>query len=133
MKQLLSRFSFFLLFLSLFLLNTKVSLAADPVAWSGRCVGGPNNDVATIQGFECLFYNILQVIVYFAGITFFIMFISGGFQYLFSSQDPKKVAAASSTLTMSIIGVVGIIISWFILRFITNFTGVNVVDFIIPG
>lgn len=133
MKQLFRRFSSFFLFLSLFLLNTKVSLAADPAAWSGRCVGGPNSDVATIQGLECLFYNLLQVIVYFAGIAFFIMFITGGFQYLFSSQDPKKVAAASSTLTMSIIGIFGIIASWFILRFITNFTGVNVIDFIIPG
>lgn len=133
MKSLFSRFSSLLLFLSLFVLNTKVSLAADPAVWSGRCVGGPDNDVATIQGLECLFYNILQVIVYFAGIAFFIMFITGGFQYLFSSQDSKKVAAASTTLTMSIVGILGIVASWFILRFITNFTGVNVIDFIIPG
>lgn len=135
MKALLNRFSSFVfLLLSLFLINTKTSFAADPAAWTGKCVGtGDASDVATIQGFECLFGNILQVIVYFAGLAFLIMFINGGFQYLFSSKDSKKVAAASSTLTMSIIGLAGIIISWFILRFITNFTGINVLNFIIPG
>lgn len=107
--------------------------------WSKRCappvtVGSSTyTDVASIQGFECLFYNILQVIVYLAGISFFIMFIVGGFQYLFSSGDPKKAASASSTLTMAIIGLIGIIVSWFILSFIQKFTGVNVTDFIIPG
>lgn len=98
-------------------------------AWSGTCV---SNEVATIQGLECLFANVLQVIVYFAGIAFLIMFINGGFQYLFSSNDPKKVAVASSTITMALAGLIGLIASFFILKFITNFTGVNVIDFVIP-
>lgn len=112
------------------------ALAQTTKTWSGSCInnlGIGYTDVATIQGFECLFYNILQVVVVLAGISFFIMFIVGGFQYLFSSGDPKKAAAASSTLTMAIIGLIGIIVSWFILSFIQKFTGVNVTDFIIPG
>lgn len=137
MKHLLPRLSSSLLFLTLFLLNTKNSLAATTSAWAGKCVGdqygADYKDVATIQGFECLFGNILQIIVYVAGIAFFIMFINGGFQYLFSSKDPKKVAAASSTLGMSFIGLIGIIISWFIIRFIKDFTGVDVVNFVIPN
>ena len=100
----------------------------------GRCVGtGVAKDVATIQGLECLFYNVLQVIVYFAGIAFLFMFISGGFKYLFSSGEQKAVSAASSTLTMAIIGLVGIIASWLILSFIQKFTGINVTQFKIPG
>lgn len=99
-------------------------------SWSGRCVGvGQASDVATIKGFECLFYNALQVVVYIAGVVFFAMLITGGFKYLFSSGDQKKVAAASSTLTMSIIGLVGVIVSYFILRFIQEFTGINVLQF----
>ena len=102
--------------------------------WAGRCVGtGVNGDVATIQGLECLFYNVLQVIVMVAGLAFFVMFISGGFKYLFSSSDQKAVAAASSTLTMAIIGLVGIIASWLILSFIYKFTGINVTQFSLPG
>ena len=100
----------------------------------GRCVGtGANKDIATIQGLECLFYNVLQIIVFIAGIAFLFMFISGGFKYLFSSGEQKAVAAASSTLTMAIIGLVGIIASWLILSFIQKFTGINITQFKIPG
>ncbi|MDD4937919.1 MAG: pilin [Candidatus Shapirobacteria bacterium] len=98
--------------------------------WNGNCVGtGEFSDVATIKGFECLFANILQIITTIAGLAFFAMFIIGGFKYLTSGGDPKKTEAASSTLTMSIIGLVGVIISWLILLFIKNFTGVDVTQF----
>lgn len=123
--------------LSIFrLFSPTISFAQE--AWETGNNKGTNHicvtqgGVATIQGFECLFYNIIQVVVVFAGLAFFIMFIIGGFNYLFSSNDEKKVAAAASTLTMAIFGLIGIIASSFILRFINNFTGVNVVDFIIP-
>ena len=103
--------------------------------WTGKCVANIDNkgNVATIQGFECLFRNIAQVIVYFAGIAFFFMFIKGGFEYLTSGGDPKKTAKATSTLTMSVVGIIGVIASYLILKFIGTFTGVNVTDFIIPG
>ncbi len=99
--------------------------------WTDRCV--TSDGVATIQGFECLFGNIAQVIVYFAGLVFFIMFIKGGFEYLTSGGDPKKTAKATSTLTMSVIGLVGVIVSFLIIKFIGNFTGVNVTEFNIPS
>lgn len=130
---------FLIAFFSFIFLSSSSPVFAQQKAWTNKCAPvvtvGKNTytDVASIQGFECLFYNILQVIVVLAGISFFIMFIVGGFQYLFSSGDPKKAAAASSTLTMAIIGLIGIICSWFILSFIQKFTGVNVTDFIIPG
>ena len=101
--------------------------------WSGNCVSTVDKEVATIQGFGCVFENIAQVIVYFAGLVFFIMLIKGGFQYITSSGDSKKTAKATSTLTVGIIGLVGVIVSFLILKFIQSFTGVNVTDFIIPG
>jgi len=104
--------------------------------WStqdSRCLM-PGTDVATIQGFECLFYNILQVIVMVAGLAFLFMFISGGFQYLMSQGDGKKTAAAQSTLTMAVVGLVGIVASFLILKLISTFTGVtNITEFVIPG
>lgn len=102
---------------------------------SGRCVKtvGGFNDIATIQGIECLFYNVLQVIVTIAGLAFLFMFISGGFKYLFSGSEQKAVAAASSTLTSAVIGLVGVIASWLILKLIQDFTGINVTIFKIPG
>ena len=86
--------------------------------WTDRCVGsGEFASVAKIQGFECLFANVLQIITVVAGLVFFGMFIVGGFKYLTSGNDPKKTASASSTLTLAIIGVVGVIASWLILSF----------------
>ncbi|MFA6184547.1 MAG: hypothetical protein WCT51_02595 [Candidatus Shapirobacteria bacterium] len=99
--------------------------------WNSTCV--KDTDVATIQGFNCLFANIAQVIVYFAGLAFFIMFIRGGFSYLTSSGDPKKTAKATSTLTLAIIGLVGVIISYLIIKFIGDFTGINITEFNIPS
>jgi hypothetical protein len=129
--------------ISLFsLINPHSTFAQTTKAWKDqdtRCVGGQiysvdTSDVATIQGFECLFFNILQVIVYIVGITFLIMFIYGGFNYLFSDNDSKKTAVASSTLTMAVMGVVGIIAAWYILKLISNFTGINnITDFKLPG
>ena len=99
-------------------------------AWSSRCAV---NGVATIQGIECLFQNILKILVPIAGLVFFAMFLVGGFKYLASSGDSKKAAAASHTLTMAFIGLIGVIISWLILLFIERFTGVNITEFSIPN
>lgn len=87
--------------------------------------------IATIKGFECLYRNVLQVIVGLAGMVFFAMFLVGGFKYLTSGGDPKKAAAATSTLTSALIGIIGVIIAWFVLLLITNFTGVDVTQFTI--
>lgn len=94
-----------------------------------KCVVG---DVATIQGIECLFENILQVVVPLAGLAFFAMFLVGGFKYLTSGGDPKKAAAATHTITMAFIGIIGVLVSWLILLFIQNFTGIKVTEFAIP-
>lgn len=106
---------------------------AQGTAWTleNKCVS--SDGVATIQGFECLFQNILQVIVPLAGITFFAMFLVGGFKYITSGGDPKKAAAASHTITMSFIGIIGVLVSWLILLFVKEFTGVNVTEFTIPN
>jgi hypothetical protein len=123
-------------FLSFILLATNyLFLFATPAnaqsAWSGKCVA--SGDVATIQGLECLFGNILQVIVGLAGIIFFVMFVMGGFQYLFSTGDQKKAATASTTLTMAIMGLVGVVASYLILKLIQTITGANITNFVIPS
>ena len=142
----------FILILASLFLSIVTPAYAQTTNWSsGRCVKTvtvktSNNilnsnaqnsttydDIATIQGAECLFFNVLQVIVFLAGLTFLFMFISGGFKYLFSGGEQKSVAAASSTLTMAFIGLIGIIASWLIISFIQKFTGVNITNFVIPG
>jgi hypothetical protein len=103
---------------------------AAPWTVANNCVNA--DGVAKIQGFNCIFENIAQVIVYFAGLVFLMMFIKGGFSYLTSGGDPKKTAKATSTLTLSVIGLVGVIISFLVIKFINDFTGVNVTEFTVP-
>lgn len=110
------------------LLSFSIVKPVCAAAWNGTCVQG---DVATIKGFECLFKNILQVIAYAAGVVFFLMFLVGGFKYITAGGDPKKAAAASSTLTFSIAGLIGVIVSWLIILLIKKLTGVDVTNFTI--
>ena len=105
----------------------------NPQEWTKintKCV---SNGVATMQGFECLFSNVLQFVVVFAGLVFFVMFVTAGFKYFGTAGDPKKVAAAATTLTNAFIGLIGVICSLLILKLIQTFTGVNITNFVIPG
>lgn len=111
----------------------KILLAQD---WKTGCYTeyttqqGEVIKVATIKGFECIFANILNIVVRFAGIALFIMFLVGGFKYLTSgSGDPKKTQAAQQTLTYAIIGLVVILGAWIIFLLIKEFTGVDVLNF----
>ncbi len=98
--------------------------------WSGRCVDG---DVATLQGFECLFQNLLSVITTLAGIAFGIMIVIGGFKLIFSGGDKQQTQGAQRVITAAVIGLAFMIVAWFILLIIQTFTGIQVTQFTIPG
>ncbi len=83
------------------------------------------NGIVTIQSFEGLFSNVISVAIGLAGIVFFIMFIVGGFSYLTAGGEEQKVAGAKKTLTYAIFGLFAIVLSFLILKFIANFTGVT--------
>ena len=111
-------------------------VAASPVhaqtlEWASinsKCVGATatgTTDVATLQGFECLFYNILSVALRLIGLAMFLMLLFGGFKYLTSGGDPKAVEAAKATLTTAVTGLVLAVLAWFILSFISKFTGIG--------
>jgi len=107
-----------------------IVFAADPEGWGSRC---QINNVATIQGIECLFQNILRVFTTIAGLTFGLMLIIGGFKLIFSGGDQKGVQSAKNTLTYAFLGLILTLLAWFILRLIHEFTGVKVTEFSIPG
>jgi len=113
------------------LLNRFSSVLAQGTDWSARC---QQNEVATIQGLECLFANVLQIITAGAGIIFFCMFILGGFQYMSSQGDAKGLANANTTLFNSAIGLIGMIGSYLILKLISDLTGIpELLRFQVPG
>ncbi len=101
-----------------------------PEKWSERCA---TDGVAKIQGLECLFTNIVRILVPLVGLAFFVMLIVGAFQFMNSGADPKAAQKARATLTSAIVGLVVFFGIWFILKLIQAITGVDVTQFIIPG
>jgi hypothetical protein len=102
------------------------------VLWSDT-PGCINQGAATFKCFEPLFTNVVVALTAFVGVALFIMLIIGGYGFLFSGGDQKKLEKARGTLTNAIIGVVVIVVAYLILRTIQLFTGVNVTQFTIPG
>jgi hypothetical protein len=90
-----------------------------------------NQDVAQFWELETVFGNIVQAVLAFAGIVLFIMLLIGGFKYLTAGGDPKSVESAQKTLTYAVIGLVLIALAYLILKFISVFTGADVLNFVI--
>lgn len=88
-----------------------------------------SDGVATIEGLEGVFENIIAVALGFAAIALFIMLIVGGYQYLTSGGNPKSLESARKTLTSAILGMVLVASAYLILRFIGVFTGADVENF----
>ncbi len=86
-------------------------------------------DVAQLRDLEGVFGNVVSVVLGLAGIVLFIMLILGGFGYITSGGDPKKVESARNTLTYAIGGMIFIALAYLILKFIEVFTGVPVTEF----
>lgn len=96
----------------------------------GSCV---QQEAATFKCLEPLFSNIVQAITALVGVAVFIMFVVGGFNFLFSGGDQKKLEKARGTLTNAILGVVVIVAAYLILKTIQVLTGVDVTKFSVPS
>jgi hypothetical protein len=88
-----------------------------------------SDHIATIGGLSGLVQNVISVLIALSGLLLFIMLLWGGFSYITSGGDPKKVEGAKSTLTNAILGLMLVAVSFLILRFIQFFTGAPVTNF----
>jgi hypothetical protein len=82
---------------------------------------------------EVIFGNIVSVITVVAGFAVFFALLIGGFRYMTAQGDPKAMTAARSSITWAVVGLAFIILSWLILLFISEFTGLPLTKFCIPG
>lgn len=96
-----------------------------------KLAGGVGADPAQLNDFTDVFSNLVGAVLGFAGIALFIMLIVGGFQYITSGGDPKRAEAARHTLTSAIVGLVLVVLALLILTFIAEFTGADVLNFVI--
>lgn len=88
-----------------------------------KCIS--RGDVATLEGIECAFENVVMVVLALAGIILFIMLLTGGFKFLTSGGDQKQVEAAKGTLTHAIAGLVVLVLAYVIIQLIANVTGAS--------
>lgn len=102
--------------------------------WTGCFASIPDaQDVATFKCLEPLFQNVVQGLTALVGVAIFIMFVVGGFNFLFSGGDQKKLEKARGTISNAVIGVVVIVVAYLILLTIKALTGIDVTQFTVPS
>ena len=90
-----------------------------------------NQGFVPITSLETIFANVLNVITILAGFAVLLMLVIGAFRYMTAQGDPKAVGAARSTITWALVGLFFIIAAWFVILFISQFTGLNLTEFCI--
>lgn len=88
----------------------------------GECV---KEGVATINCILPVFSNLVSFFLAFAGLFGVVILILGGFKYINSAGDPKKLESARGNLIYGTIGILMVIFSFFIIQLVSNFTGVE--------
>lgn len=81
------------------------------------------NNVATLEGLEGAFENIIGALLAVAGIVLFIILTMGGIKFITSAGDPKALESAKMTITYALIGMVLVALAYMLLVFVTDFTG----------
>jgi len=71
-----------------------------------------------------VFASVISIALPIAGVVIFVMLVIGGFRYITSAGDPRKLEGAKGTLTYAILGLLLIALAFLILVAISNFTNV---------
>ena len=86
------------------------------------------NGVATL---DCIFPLIATFIFWafnFVGIVAVIFIIISGAKFIMSGGDPKQVDSARRTFVFAIIGLLVVLLSFFVLNTLSNITGVRCIN-----
>ena len=92
----------------------------------GRVVNG-----ITVTTLDCIFPLIQTIInwaLIFAGSIALIFIVFGAIQFLTSAGDPKKAESAKKTITLAIVGIVLVFLSFAIINTIAIITGVSCIN-----
>lgn len=89
-------------------------------------------EVAQIACLVPLLENVIRAVLSLGVVAFFVMLLVGGFNFLFSSGDQKKLEAARGAITQAIVGIIIMSMAFLILKTIQVFTGVDVTTIQLP-
>jgi hypothetical protein len=88
-----------------------------------------NPEAAKLSDISTYIGNIFTAAIPLIGLISFVMILVGGFTILTSSGNPEGMKKGTQTITLSVAGLALAVLSWLILVFIKNFTGVDVTQF----
>lgn len=99
--------------------------------WNSIVSGCVTTDgIATLACLPAIFKLLIYWALVFAGVVAVFLIVLSGFKFVTSGGDPKQVGTARQTLTWAIIGLVIILVSFFIINLISGLTGVDcILDF----
>jgi|SaaInlStandDraft_3_1057020.scaffolds.fasta_scaffold146864_2 hypothetical protein len=80
-------------------------------------------DIFTNKGGAGTSFSIINLLIFVAGMAFFVNTLLAGWSYMFSSGDPKKTAAASNRLMNGLVGIIVVIASFLIVRVVSTIIG----------
>lgn len=86
--------------------------------------------VATIDCIPAIFRILIDAALLFAGVVALFFIIQSGLKFVLSSGDPKKVEDARETFTYAIVGLIIVLLAFFIVNLVSYITGVNCIEFI---
>lgn len=94
--------------------------------WPSSCLDktvDPNAGVATLQCLPFVFQNVVNAALALGGVVAVFMILLSGYKYINSGGDPKQADSARNTLTYAIIGLILVLLSFFIVNVIAGLTG----------
>lgn len=122
-KNLLLTALFLTFFLALISLTTSMTPAqAANTLLNGQVGWGETGDVAygkTPQDIRITITKIITVVLTFIGLIFIVLIIYAGFKYMTSGGNEEQAKKAMSLLKNAILGLIIILASWAITRYIT--------------
>jgi len=83
------------------------------------------DQVATLNCIPAIFSNVVNALLIFAGIFALGIFIMGGFKFMNSAGDSKKLEGARNNLVYGIMGLLIVLLSFLIINIISTVTGVE--------
>jgi len=96
-----------------------------PSGWFHSWSGCTDQGIATISCITVVFWNIVNALTIFAGLTALMMFLFGAYKLVNSAGDQKKLDSAKHSFTYGILGLSVVLLSFVILKIISEITGVS--------
>lgn len=90
----------------------------------GKSASNPDN----LFGDGGIFTTIANILIFLIGAVSVIVLIYGGFQYVTSTGDAKRVEGAKNTILYAIIGIVVALLAFAIVNFVVSSLGVSGTD-----